>query len=140
MPDELNDPLDQLFVKEKNLSDRKLLAEALLPYATIYVSDGGEYEVSLTTKGQDMPTWKRLLVFFLAHKAIAIKAESESVKEAQTPKQLEEETDIAGGTLRPTLKKLSDEKFVQQDSTGAYFLPNRNVRRARDVLVEGEQS
>lgn len=137
--DEKNDPLDRLFVKERDLSDRKLLADTLLPFATIYVLDTERFEVSLTDQGQQLPSWKKLLVYFLAHKAIAIRAAKGDEKEGLTPKQLEEETEIPGGTIRPTLKKLSDEGLVRQDTAGAYFVPNRIVRRIRDLLIEGLQ-
>jgi hypothetical protein len=134
-----DDPLDQLFVKEKDRSDRKLLAETVLPFASIYQSDDGTYEISLTSRGDSLPSWKKLLVYFLAHKAISFRASEETIREAQTPKQLEEETGLLGGTIRPTLKKLLDDRYLQQDTTGAYFVPNRNLRRISEILAEGEK-
>lgn len=130
-----NDPLDVLFVNERSMLDRQLLAEAVRPYATIFMDENG-FEINFTESGEGLTAREKLLVFLLARKAVNLRNSMLLAKEAATPKEIEETSHIPGGTIRPVLKRLLDEKLVQQDSEGAYFVGNRSLRQIHGLLAK----
>jgi DNA-binding transcriptional ArsR family regulator len=127
------DPLARLFVSEQNLVDKELLAETIIPYATIYL-DGDVPQIAFTEQGEGLSIREQILVHLLARKAIRLHNPELLESEGISPKDLEAATSISGGTLRPALRKLVDDKLATQDKEGGYFVLNRALRTVNSQL------
>ena len=111
--------------------DRDLLKSLTAPNAKIY-RNAGRYEIAFTDIGNDLTVRQKLLVFLLARKILW---DTEIIEvEGMTPSELESETHIAGGTIRPILGKLMDARLVQKDDEGRYFVPNYSLNKIREEL------
>ena len=120
------DPFDQLFVDREAL-DRQLLADLILPYVRL---QRNTTEVIMTEEGDELTLAKRVLVYLLARKVLVATGVTE--EEGAAPAQIEKDTGIPGGSLRPTLSRLVDDKLIRADKAAtktAYFVPNHAVRQ-----------
>lgn len=135
-----DDPLDSLLVDGSEL-DRALLAGILLPRARLHL-DRGKITIRFTEVGDKLTVKEKIVVYLLARKAQSLKdLEGQTIEQA-SPSEIEKATGIAGGTLRPTLRKLVDERLLVQDSKGgAYSVPNYALNRIKEFLppMEKEQ-
>jgi hypothetical protein len=128
----MDDPLDKL-IEDGNSLDRTLLADIVFPRARLYL-DRGKYQIRFTPQGEKLTAGGKILVYLLARKALALKIEGEFIEEV-VPAEIEKATGIAGGTLRPTLRRLLDEKLIVQDGKGAgYFVPNWALNSIQKTL------
>lgn len=135
-----DDPLHRIFIQEKPEADRALIADALEPFLRIY-KNNGEYEVEFNAAWNDLPVRKKVLALLLARKAIRTAFPDSIEKEGMTPKEIEDKTEIVGGTLRPILVKLREAKLLQQDKTAdaSYYVPNRAVKSVAEQLKGKEE-
>ena len=69
----------------------------------------------LTTSGNKLPNKAKILVLLVANAGWCYINESLSANGLK-PKQIEELTGIAGGTLRPLLRSLADERLVKSEN------------------------
>jgi len=76
----------------------------------------------------------RVIATLLARKALSLL--SQGFVEGAAPKVLEEELGIAGGTLRPILKRLTADGLVTRRG-GNYEIPNHLIEEAGRELVGG---
>jgi len=128
-----DDPLSKLFDDGPTIDLRGIIADTVYPYARL-VQDGDQPEIVFTVDGDGLTVREKLLVFFLARKALYLR---ELVsKEPIVPSEIETATNISGGTIRPTLKRLMDEKLIKQDKSGdgGYFVPNTRIREISSIF------
>lgn len=128
----MDDPLDQLFV-EGNSFDRALLAAIVQPRAQIF-QDRGTFQIRFTLAGDQLKVREKILIYLLARKALALKDATNQTVESTSPQEIEKATGIGGGTLRPTLRKLLDEKLLVQNENGAYSVPNYALNSISKLL------
>jgi hypothetical protein len=127
------DPLDRL-VEDGNSLDRTLLADIVFPRARLYL-DGETYQIRFTPEGEKLSVREKILVYLLARKALALRNVEGKDKESVSPSEIEKATGILGGTLRPTLRKLLDERLVRQDDKdGSYNVPNYSLNAIKKLL------
>src|SRR5579871_2362029 len=100
MTDQNDDPLAKLFV-EKREADLQLLADTIHPFVRIFL-EGDTAEIRLTPTGNKLTAREKLLVYLLGRKAAALRSYVQN--EAASPSEIENDTGIPGGTIRPTLK------------------------------------
>jgi hypothetical protein len=65
---------------------------------------------------------ERVLVYLLAKKALVLRRLQNEVAESARPSEIEKATGIIGGTLRPVLHKLIDERLLVQERDGSGYL------------------
>jgi len=123
------DPLDALFTDETY--DRALLANAIKPYLSIHKDSG---RVILNKAWQDLNLHKKILTVLLAKKVVALKSLG---GEFMSPKDIEQETGIVGGSVRGTLSKLADDHFVEKSEDG-YFIPDFKVNEVSNLILSDE--
>lgn len=128
------DPLDSIFFTGESI-DRELLANTLAPFVKIYVQSG-KVEIIFTDAGRKLSARGRILVYLLARKAIFLRDSTLLEEEAVTPAEIEADTHIPGGTVRPTLKKLADARRVQVDAS-KYSVRNYALPEIYDELTKG---
>lgn len=132
--DDNNDPLGKLFVDGQAI-DRELLANAIFPYVRIYLEQGNA-QIAFTKEGEALTSKEKLLTYLLARKAIHLRNKELLASEAVSPKELEAATGIPGGTIRPVLKQLRDERLVQIDKSeeGGYIARNHALNQISEML------
>jgi hypothetical protein len=127
-----SDPLEQLLVDQAEV-DRAALARALGPLVRLDRASG-RY-VFLPGVPTTLDGRKIVIAALLARKALSL-LNSEFV-EGCPPRVLEREIGIPGGTLRPLLRGLSQERILTQE-TGNYFVANHSLLSAiNEVNVNG---
>lgn len=122
------DPLSRLVVDQAEVN-RELVAELLADRVTIDTSDATfafKRQVRKQLNGAGV-----VMTALLAQKALVLLGAE--VNEALRPRELEALTGIRGGTLRPILKKLSDEGMVSRKTDG-YVVPNTALEDAEYLL------
>lgn len=122
------DPLSRLVANQAEVN-RELVAELLADKVTIDPDDGS-FAFKHRVRKQ-LGNTNVVLTALLAQKALVLLgAEAD---ETLKPRDLEDRTGIRGGTLRPVLKRLSDEGTISRTSTG-YTIPNHALEDVADVL------
>jgi len=122
-----NDPLSKLFDTSALEDQREVLADTVFPFARI---DGETLDVRFTKEGELLTVREKLLVFLLARKALLMG--NKIPLEAVSPSEIERATSISGGTIRPVLRKLVDEKLIREDN--GYFVPNSRIKEINSIL------
>jgi hypothetical protein len=125
------DPFDKLFDDNAGADFRDLLADTVLPF--IRFSDRAAPEIVFTLEGEKLTAKEKLLVFLLGRKILFVKGYVPL--EGIGPGDIEKATRIPGGTIRPRLRDLVDEKLVRiAEAEGGYLVPNSRVRQISDML------
>ncbi|MBI1256040.1 MAG: hypothetical protein GC204_01085 [Chloroflexi bacterium] len=132
-------PLSRLFVSNRSPVDEQALADTIASFAVISEQEGAPPRIFLTEEGENLTVREKILIVLLCRKAILLYKKEAIDKEGLSPKEIEDATNIGGGTIRPALKKLSDEHLIEQDKEGAYFVPNRTFRQVTSILRKKEQ-
>jgi len=122
--------LKNLLVDPNEASEERLV-EILKPYANLNEKTGDPIFHSswdtLSIKG-------KVLVYLVARKAAVNLERLET--EVAPPAIIERQTAIKGGSLRPALRGLLDDGFVQQDADGAYLIPNPRLAAVRRFVLD----
>ncbi len=129
-------PLDKLFV-DQNL-DVQLLADTILPYVRLFADTR---EILFTEAWENLALKGKLLTYLLARKAMKESRRFEGYEEGATPTEIESETELKGGSIRPTLSKLVDEKLIrvsEVEGERKYRVPNHVLRQISSQLTKGE--
>lgn len=119
--------------------DRERLNSTVASFVKIYI-DGDSLEIVFTPEGNKLTVRQKLLVLLLVRKILA---DTEHIEEeAITPGDLENETGIPGGTIRPTLAKLLDTRLVAKAKTGGgYYVPNYSLESvSQEIMKNGGES
>lgn len=121
MTEEEKDPLQQIFVRPQQIKaeQKVLLAELILPFAGVNPETG---EVYFKEAAENLLNAKqKILVFLLCRFALST-LENTSFSPYVSPKEIERETHIKGGTVRPMLSQLIEDKIVVKSGDG-YIVP-----------------
>jgi hypothetical protein len=130
-------PLDKLF-EDGNALDTALLADIVFPRARIYV-DRGTQHIRFTAEGDKLSVKEKVLIYLLARKALVLKDTEGKTVESASPSEMEKVTGIAGGTLRPALRKLVDDRLlIQEGRGGGYSVPNYALNTISQILPPEE--
>jgi hypothetical protein len=131
------DPLDDLFVKKEEIN-RELLARLLVSYVKIYV-DKDTPEIVLTKETQKLNIREKLLIYLLARKAIVFRLGEEVYTEYVSPMEIEKETGLKGGSIRPLLRQLLDERLVANDANEkGYYVPTHAIENIVEMLEKNK--
>ncbi len=124
-----NDPLAKLFDITPLENQRELLANTIFPFARI---DGETLEVRFTEEGEQLTVREKLLLFLLTRKVLVIG--NKITQEEVSPSDIEKSTGIPGGTIRPVLRKLLDERLVRDEN--GYIVPNTRIKDINKILAK----
>jgi hypothetical protein len=125
--------LNELLVDREEL-DRGLLAETLLPLIGI---DRNTLDVVPKPGWNALSAEGKIIVYLLARKAMVAMPDLSLDVEGALPQEIERNTGVRGGTLRPRLREMLADALLAQDSAGRYFVPVHAVLRARESIVGG---
>ena len=132
MIDTEKDPLDELITKASEVEGeyRLLLANILKPHVRMDLDTGKIYFIQRPPK---LNTKQHVLVYLLAKLALAQK--NPDFEPIVTPKEIEENTGIPGGTVRPKLGELLKERIISRGEAG-YFVEVMSLYRAKSLLED----
>ncbi len=126
------DPLDDLIVRPGQIegAQRQMLRDMVAPFAGIDVTSG---TVHFREEADMLSSRHRVLVYLLARIALAVKSGEGAgtpvlVREA-SPKEIERDTGLPGGTVRPALKHLVQAHLVHKGGD-KYTVPASWFKRA----------
>ena len=122
------DTLEELVVSGKELN-RELVASVLKPFLRI---DGATCTIIPDARWQTLSNEAKVLQFLLARKAM-VALDLPLEHEGATPAEIEQETDVKGGSIRPALKKFFDQKTLTKSNDGRYFVPNYSIERLKSL-------
>lgn len=128
-------PYAEIFVSGDSL-DRQLLARTASAVIQIY-DDGHKLEIAFKS-GVKLSNKQKILAFLLGRKILKDSGRlPEDEEESVTPSQIEDSTRISGGSIRPVLKQLLEERLVQKHES-SYFVPNYVLEKVSQELQEKE--
>ncbi len=131
-----SNPLNDLFVDNQPL-DLPLLAKIILPYVQL---ERDPPKVDFTLAWEQLTNEKKILAYLLGRKALceALKnAEVYEYEEKATPNEVEEDTKIKGGSVRPMLRDLLKKRFAKKNR--GYFVPNNALPHIEEYLCSEEE-
>ena len=126
----MENQLETLVVRGRELN-RGLVAKVLALFLKI---DGDTCSIIPGERWEKLNNESKIIMFFLARKAM--KALDLAIEnEGATPTEIETELGIKGGSVRPVVRKLLDQRIVARTSEGRYFVPNYSIEKIR-VLAD----
>lgn len=121
--------LEELVVSGEEL-DKKLVAEILAPYVRL---DKDKCTIRPTEGWMQLSEEEKILVYLLARKAM-IALNFELTVEGATPTEVVQATGVKKGTAHPALRRLLDNRFLEQSEDGRYSVPNYAIPRIKSML------
>jgi hypothetical protein len=141
MSEDKRDPLDELIVDVNVKADSRLLAGILKDYIRITRTGEVLFENAFDKEKE----WKKVMLFLLAKKVIALKKLDKDLVEETRPKDISEKTFVSSGTVRRSLKR-ELKNIVAKSGRGSYKIPNFNLRKckllihsSKDIQDDGNQ-
>jgi hypothetical protein len=130
-----NDPLEQLFIRTEQVEQeqRILLAKLILPYAGINPDTGEVYFKPII---DELNAKQKILIYMLCRLALSALPNT-AFSNIITPKEIERETSLPGGTVRPRIGQLVEEKLVIKTGDG-YSIPAAFLHRIETALPASE--
>jgi hypothetical protein len=123
------DPLDDLYIRPEQIEQeqRELLRNLIIPYAGL--TDAGA--VHFQPKADDLTSKQKIMLYLLCRLALSARPDS-SFSKYVSPKELEEGTGQPGGTVRPKLTQLVQEKLIAKSGDG-YWIPSHYLHRIKEA-------
>ena len=115
------DPFERIYAKpeEFDFAKKEIIANILEPFIRIDINTGTFNPVSQGWVKQTTRT--KVMIYLLARLALST-ANSEFPNKAST-KEVEDSTELPGGTVRPKLRELIESKIAKQTEDGFYYIP-----------------
>ncbi len=102
-----DDPLEMIFVKPEQVEGEKRaqLAKMIFPFAYIDAENG---RIHFKATADELNAKQKVLVYLLCRLALSTRTDSK-FPASVSPKEVEIDTGIPGGTIRPKLSQLVEE-------------------------------
>lgn len=130
-----DDPLDAIFDTPEKLEGelREKLANMLIPFAKIDNTNGTFHSQKDWTK---LNAKQKILIFLLARLALA--TINPKFQNGVAPKDIERETGLPGGTIRPKIMELVEERLVHKTKESLYLvhLSSHSLNNVLELLEE----
>lgn len=125
----MSNQLDELFVSGKEV-DQGLVAGILSPFLKIDLDScsivPSEYWLELHNE-------LKVILFLVARKAMKVRGLSVD-KEGALPSEIEEQTGMKGGSVRPNLKNLFEQRIIKKTDDSRYFVPNYSLVKIKTLV------
>jgi hypothetical protein len=129
----MNDELEALVVSGRDM-DRKLVADILAPYVRIDKDVCNIRPLEAWTRLNVKP---KILIYLLSRKAMLALGFSLTTEGATASEVAKDTGRLKRGTVNPALRGLlNDDRLVDQDKDGRYFIPNHAIERVKTMLSE----
>lgn len=128
-----NDPLKSLLLDADDV-DRTRLARALKEVIGIDTKAG---RIVLKPGFNSLTARLKIMAYLLGRKAAKLLKKNES--ESSPPKMITEETGIPSGTVKPTLRKLLEDRIISQTDSGEYYIAAHQMQAGIEELETEEK-
>lgn len=129
------DPLDKIFssVEELDNEKREILAEILSPLVRIDPEKG---IIQTKNPWKSLNAKQKILSYLLAKLALSTK--NQNFKNISSPVEIENKTELPGGTVRPNLRSLVHDRITYQDEDGNYSVKATtiSINKAKTLFEE----
>lgn len=127
----MSDPLEQLFVRTEQVEQeqRQVLAKLVFPYAGINPETGDVY---FKPTSDELSAKQKIVLYMLCRLALSALPNT-TFSNIVSPKEVEKGINIPGGTIRPQLSRLVDEKTIIKTGEG-YCIPAAFLHRAQAIM------
>lgn len=129
----MNDKFEGLFVSGKDI-DKELIGEILSPYMKI---DMETCDIRPLSAWNDLKAYIKILSYLLARKAMVAKGLG-LPQESASATEIMQKTGLKKGTVNPALRRLSEDRILEQTKEKQYFIPNHAVERVKMMIGSGE--
>ena len=121
--------LEALVVSGKEM-DRKLVAGILAPYVLL---DKDVCSIRPLENWYALKAYLKILLYLVARKAMVALGFNLPL-EAASAGEVANNTGLKSGTVNPALRGLLNDRVVQQDDDGRYFVPNHAIEKIKTML------
>jgi len=125
----MSNQLDELFVNGKEI-DQGLVAKILSHFLKI---DRDSCTIVPNEKWQELNNELKIILFLIARKAMKLRGLPID-NEGATPFEIGEEIGLKGGSVRPKLKSLLDQKIINKTDDARYFVPNYSLTKIKTMV------
>lgn len=131
----MSDPLEQLFIRTEQVEQeqREQLAKLIFPYAGINPETGDVY---LKPTSDELNAKQKIVLYLLCRLALSALPDT-TFSSIVSPKEVVRGTNLPGGTVRPKLGQLVEEKTVIKTGDG-YCIPAAFLHRAEATMPTPE--
>lgn len=118
------DPLDVIFDTPEELEGvkRERLAKMIAPFAVIDPENGTFFT---KTAWNNLKSKQKVLVYLLAR--LALSTRNPEFPKAVNHKDVEQDTELPGGTVRPMVSELVKDRVVHRDKSGSYYVRSSSM-------------
>ena len=128
----MNDELENLLVSGKDL-DRKLVAEILSPYLRI---DKETCNIRPLSAWDNLKASIKIILYLLARKAMLALGLNLS-EESASATEIMDNTGLKKGTVNPELRRLFQDRVIEQTEKRRYFIPNYAIEKVKTIINKG---
>ena len=121
--------LESLFVSGKEI-DEGLLMKVLSPFLKI---DQDSCSIIPNERWLELNNELKIILFLVARKAMKLR-DLPIDNEGATPFEIGEEIGLKGGSVRPKLKSLLDQKIINKTGDARYFVPNYSLTKIKTMV------
>lgn len=125
----MTNQLDDLFINGKEL-DQGLVAKILAPFLRI---DRDSCGIIPTERWLKLNNELKIILFLVARKVMKLR-DLPIDNEGATPAEIETETGIKGGSIRPKLRGLFEDKTINRTEDARYFVPNYSLTKIKTMI------
>ena len=126
------DILDELFGDRADPIDKAALVGALKPHIRLYADTK---EISTTKNWEGLNLQQKILSYMLARLVFKLRGILQEEEEGVSAVDIERDTGLKPGSIRPTLAKLADARLIRADKqTNKYTVPMFAVSKAIEEI------
>lgn len=125
----MTNQLDELFVSGKEV-DQELVAKILAPFIRI---DKDSCSIVPNERWLELNNELKIILFLVARKAMKLR-DLPIDNEGALPAEIEKETGLKGGSVRPKLRGLFEDKTINRTEDARYFVPNYSLTKIKTMI------
>ncbi len=131
------DVLDELFGDRADPIDKAALVSALKPHIRLFADTR---EIVTTENWENLNLQQKILSYMLAKLVFRLRAVITDEEEGVTAVDIERETGLKPGSIRPTLSKLAELRLIRADKqTNKYTIPAFAISKAvKEIQSKGD--
>ncbi len=125
----MSNQLDELFVSGKEV-DQELVANILSPFLKI---DRDSCAIVPNEQWLELNNELKIILFLVARKAMKFRGLAID-NEGALPSEIERETGVKGGSVRPKLKELLEQRIINKTDDGRYVVPSYSFSKIKTMI------
>ena len=131
------DEFDELFGDRADPYDKAEIVAALKPHIRLYADTK---EIATTDKWGELNLQQKILSYMLGRLVLRLRGIIQEDEEGVSAADIERDTGLKSGSIRPTLSKLADARLIRADKqTNKYIIPAFAISKAvKEIQGKGD--